>query len=101
MTGGGPWVDVGTIASPLDQPNTHGTRSFTDTTFPVNANVYYYRVVAQNTIGYGGEFMSLTAESVSDPVLRGPGAHQPGGDAAGRPAGQPDLDRQHRQRDRL
>ena len=67
MVDGGPWIDVGTVPSPLDQPNTHGVRSYQDATFPPDSNVYY-RVVARNTIGYGGEFMSLTAESVSDPV---------------------------------
>jgi FtsP/CotA-like multicopper oxidase with cupredoxin domain len=67
-TAEGPWVDLGTDASPLDQPNTHGVRSYQDTTFPLDSNVYFYRVVAKNTVGYGGEFMSLTAESASDPV---------------------------------
>lgn len=67
MVDGGPWTDVGTVPSPLDQPNTHGVRSYLDATFPAGSDVYY-RVVAQNTIGYGGEFMSLTAESVSDPA---------------------------------
>lgn len=58
------WTDVGTVASPLDQPNTHGVRTLTDTSF--NANLaYLYRVVAQNTVGYGAEFPSLTVRSVS------------------------------------
>ena len=26
------WTDVGTLTSPLNQPNTHGTRTFVDTT---------------------------------------------------------------------
>jgi len=59
---------VGSDPSPLDQPNTHGPRTYLDTTFPVDANIYFYRVAARNTIGYGGEFMSLSAESASDPV---------------------------------
>ena len=42
----------GPIPSPLDQPNTTGPRSFTDATS--NATIYLYRVVAQNTVGYGG-----------------------------------------------
>ncbi|MCJ7551427.1 MAG: multicopper oxidase domain-containing protein [Anaerolineae bacterium] len=66
---GGAWVDVGTVLSPLDQPNTHGLRSFTDTTFRMNAITYAYRVVAMNMIGLGGDFPSLSAQSVSDAVL--------------------------------
>ncbi|MCA9874914.1 MAG: multicopper oxidase domain-containing protein [Anaerolineales bacterium] len=68
MNGTGTWVDLGTVPSPLDQPNTHGVRSFTDDTFRWNSSVYSYRVVAQNMIGYGNEFMSLTAQSASAPV---------------------------------
>jgi FtsP/CotA-like multicopper oxidase with cupredoxin domain len=68
MNGTGGWVDLTTIQSPLDQPNTHGTRSFLDTTFKMDKNVYSYRVIAKNTIGYGGQFMSLTAQSVSAQV---------------------------------
>ena len=30
-TNGTTWTDVGTVTSPLDQPNIHGTRTFTDT----------------------------------------------------------------------
>ena len=33
--------------------------------------VYLYRVIAQNTIGYGGAYMSLTAQSVSPSVTVG------------------------------
>jgi hypothetical protein len=66
--GTGAWVDLVTIDSPLDQPNTHGPRSYTDTSFKMDKNIYSYRVVAKNTIGYGGQFMSLTAQSVSTPV---------------------------------
>ena len=68
---GSGWVDAGTVNTLLSAPNTHGTVSFTD---PVSYNatsVYQYRVVAQNTIGYGGEFMSLTAQSVSQPLTIG------------------------------
>ena len=61
------WEDLATIPSPLNQPNTHGTRSYTDSSYKQNTS-YQYRVVAQNTVGYGGEFMSLTVQSVSDPV---------------------------------
>jgi FtsP/CotA-like multicopper oxidase with cupredoxin domain len=66
-TNGTTWTNVGTIQSPLDQPNVHGVRTFTDTTF--NANLaYLYRVVAQNTVGYGQEFPGLTVQSVSTTV---------------------------------
>lgn len=58
------WADVGTVDSPLDEPNLHGTRAFVDPT--ANASLpYQYRVVAQNTVGYGGQFPALTVKSVS------------------------------------
>jgi FtsP/CotA-like multicopper oxidase with cupredoxin domain len=58
------WTDLGTLQSPLNQPNTHGTRSFTDTAFNT-ALSNQYRVVARNTVGYGAEFPSMTVQSVS------------------------------------
>ena len=59
------WVDLGIVPSPLNQVNTEGvTRTFTDTNFN-NKKSYNYRVAAQNTIGYGGQYPSLTAQSVS------------------------------------
>ncbi|WP_316528002.1 multicopper oxidase domain-containing protein [Kitasatospora brasiliensis] len=61
------WVDAGTVDSPLDQPNTHGTRSFVDLSASV-ATPYLYRVVALNTVGHGGEFPGMTVKSVSDPL---------------------------------
>jgi predicted phage tail protein len=33
---------------------------------------YLYRVVAQNTVGYGGAYASVTVQSTSDPALVGP-----------------------------
>ena len=49
-------------ASPLDQPNTAmALGRITDATSNVNTT-YQYRVVAKNTIGYGGQFMSLSAD---------------------------------------
>ncbi len=66
--GGTTWSDIGTVSSPLDQPNTHGTRTFTDTSFRLNSTTYLYRVVAQNTVGYGGAYLSVAAKSVSDPM---------------------------------
>jgi hypothetical protein len=58
------WTNVGTVQSPLDQPNTHGTRTLTDAAFNANAAALY-RVVAQNTVGYGAEFPTMTVQSVS------------------------------------
>ncbi|MFF2951636.1 multicopper oxidase domain-containing protein [Kitasatospora sp. NPDC057965] len=65
--GGTTWNDVGTVESPLDQPNTHGTRAFVDPTASMTTP-YLYRVVALNTVGYGGAFPSMTVKSVSDPL---------------------------------
>jgi hypothetical protein len=68
LNANGSWSDVGPVVSPLDQANTHGTRSFTVPTF-FNPNLgYQYRVVAQNTIGYGSGFPTLTVKSISDPL---------------------------------
>ncbi|MHB9857908.1 multicopper oxidase domain-containing protein [Streptomyces sp. YIM S03343] len=63
--GGTTWDDVGTVDSPLDQPNTHETRTFTDPTASPDTS-YVYRIAALNTVGYGAEFPSLTVKSVSD-----------------------------------
>jgi len=65
------WTDIGTSASPLDQPNTHGVRSVVDPTFDVNGS-YQYRVIARNTVGYGAEFMSMTVQSVSQALIYAP-----------------------------
>ncbi|CAG0990120.1 multicopper oxidase domain-containing protein [Geobacter sp.] len=59
------WTDVGTSPSPLDQLNTTGTRTLTDPTSSATTP-YRYRIVAQNTVGYGGQFPSMTATSVSN-----------------------------------
>lgn len=75
MNGTGPWVPLATIPSPLNQVNTTGgQRTYTDTTFRNNASTSSYRVVADNTVGYGGAFMSLSATSVSAaaPVILAP-----------------------------
>jgi FtsP/CotA-like multicopper oxidase with cupredoxin domain len=67
----GVWVDLpNPIVRPLNVANTHGTASYIDTTYKAGGG-YQYRVVALNTIGYGGEFMSLSAKSISDPVVVG------------------------------
>jgi len=65
---GGNWKDLSVIPSPLDQPNTHGTRTFTDTNYPADRMVQY-RVVAENLVGYGAEFPSVKARSRSDAVV--------------------------------
>ena len=62
--GSGIWEDVGTIPSPLADVNTTGPRNFLDLTVLPNT-AYQYRIVAQNTIGYGGEFPGMTVQSMS------------------------------------
>ena len=77
------WISLGTIPSPLDQPNTHGPRSFTDLNY--NGTRVAYQVVAKNTVGYlhtteqnlnityTTDFPSLTVQSTSGPYfLTGP-----------------------------
>ncbi len=68
---GSGWVDAGTVNSLLSAPNTHGRVTFTDPASYNAAAVSQYKVIAQNTIGYGGAFMSLTAQSVSQPLTVG------------------------------
>ena len=63
------WVSLGTIPVSLDQPNTHGPRSFIDTNY--SESRIAYRVVAKNTIGYGMEFPALTVKSMSAPYFVG------------------------------
>ena len=73
---GSGFVDAGTILSPLDQTNTHGLPTFTDT-IPYDPTVVYsYRVVAQNTVGYVAEpaFPQMTVQSVSAEMLTASGA---------------------------
>ena len=68
------WTNVSTpLASPLDVPNTKGA-SLALSDSGVNGNpgpVYGYRVAAVNTVGYGGAFPSVSAQSVSNTVLSG------------------------------
>jgi hypothetical protein len=67
----GKWTDVGSVLSPLNQANTHGSRSYTvPGTYNPNAG-YRYRVAAQNTVGYGSGFPTMTAQSISSPVTVG------------------------------
>ncbi len=67
-TDGVNWTDVGINPSPLDQENTTGIRTLTDPTYTANATVTY-QVVAQNTVGYGPEYPTVTAKSVSAPLV--------------------------------
>jgi hypothetical protein len=68
MTGtAGTWADIGTIVSPLDQVNTRGVLTFADTTAQFNT-AYQYRILALNTVGYGGAFPAKTVQSMSDPL---------------------------------
>lgn len=62
-TNGTTWTTVGTQDQPLTG-NTHGTRNFTDTSSNRNG-VYRYRVVAENTVGYGSGMPSMTVSSTS------------------------------------
>ncbi len=64
-TNGAAWTTVGTSLSPLNQSNTHGARSLTDATSNATT-AYLYRVVAQNAVGYGSGFPTMTVQSVSD-----------------------------------
>ncbi len=66
-TNGTTWTDVGTVTSALNQPNTHGSRTFTDPTWDART-ASIYRVLALNTVGYGGAYPSLTVRSLSDPA---------------------------------
>lgn len=64
-TDGSTWVDAGTVDTPLGPVNTEGTtKSFTDPGSN-GTTPYLYRVVAQNTVGYGGAFPSMTVSSTS------------------------------------
>jgi hypothetical protein len=63
-TNGTDWVEVGALASPLNKPNTHGSRSMKDSSYnPKKTTIY--RVAAVNTVGYGGAFPSMTVQSIS------------------------------------
>jgi len=65
-TNGTTWVTAGTVNSPLDTANIHETgKTFQDP--GANANTaYLYRVVARNVVGYGGQYPSMTVQSISE-----------------------------------
>ncbi|NUU17595.1 multicopper oxidase domain-containing protein [Cellulomonas humilata] len=63
-TDGSTWNTVGT---PRIQPllgNVHGTRTYIDPTSNASAAALY-RIVARNAVGYGGQFPSVTVQSMS------------------------------------
>ncbi len=78
------WTDLNPeVASPLDQVNIHGTRSFIDTSFRRTNPAASYRVVAKNKVGFvdfltdplGAAltgFPTKTAQSVSASILAVP-----------------------------
>ena len=69
MNGAGTWVTLATLDQPLVQDTTtgKGARTYTDTTY-VPGTTYRYRVVAQNVVGYGGAYMQMTVQSISNVV---------------------------------
>ena len=67
-TDGIAWTDVTAIQSPLATPNTHGTRSYPIPNYQDTSTPSAYRVIAQNTIGYGGEYPNLTVKSQTAPI---------------------------------
>ena len=72
-TGG--WTTIGTVNVPLSVPNTAGgTYSFVDASFRWNSTTYSYRVVARNTVGYGGAYPQVNADATSATIaaLRAP-----------------------------
>ncbi|WP_026841383.1 multicopper oxidase domain-containing protein [Citrifermentans bremense] len=70
-TDGTTWTNVGTVPTPLGAVNSIGPKSLVDPA-AYNPNlVAKYQVVAQNTVGYGGQMPSLTVTSVSAPLLTG------------------------------
>ncbi|WP_372593843.1 multicopper oxidase domain-containing protein, partial [Actinotalea sp.] len=70
------WTEAATSPSPLDVANTKGARSATDTTSGVNAALLY-RVVARNTVGYGGAYPSVNADSLSSTIAVNPPSAAP------------------------
>ena len=72
---GGTWTTITTINSPLNQPNIHQTRTYTDTsTFNPTTTTRYYRVIARNTAGYVADtaYPQMTAQSLSNTRVVGP-----------------------------
>ncbi len=67
-TNGTTWTEVASSPQPLGNTNAHAVgRTMTDTTSNATT-AYLYRVVAENTVGYGSGMPSMTAKSTSDTV---------------------------------
>ena len=74
------WNTIGNVLSPLDQPNTHGVRTFVDSAF--RSQWIGYRIIAKNTVGYTmtalpmqinelpypTAFPSISVQSISEPA---------------------------------
>ena len=56
-------VPYATVDSPLVAENKHEQRTWEDTADYDSGKVYQYQVIAKNTVGYGGEFSSVSAQS--------------------------------------
>ena len=72
---GSTWTTITTIQSPLNAANIHQTRTYTDpSTFNPTTTVRYYRVLANNTVGYVADtlFPQTTATSISNVRVVGP-----------------------------
>ncbi len=72
---GASWTTITTIQSPLNAPNTHQTRTYTDpSTFNPTTTTRYYRVLANNTVGYVADtaYPQMTATSNSNTRVVGP-----------------------------
>jgi FtsP/CotA-like multicopper oxidase with cupredoxin domain len=70
------WTTVDTLPSPLDQPNNHrpGLTMNDTSAFDPATQTRYYRMVAQNTLGYVADpaFPQMTVQSTSNRVVVGP-----------------------------
>jgi FtsP/CotA-like multicopper oxidase with cupredoxin domain len=72
---GSTWTTITTIQSPLNANNVHQTRTYTDpSTFNPTTTTRYYRVLANNTVGYVADtlFPQTTATSTSNTRVVGP-----------------------------
>jgi len=67
-TDGTTWTDLGTVPSPLGVTNLSGVPVVFPYSTAGSVAGHSFRVVAQNTAGYGQEFASMTAQSVSNTV---------------------------------
>jgi FtsP/CotA-like multicopper oxidase with cupredoxin domain len=83
---GGTWTTITTIQSPLGSPNIHQTRTYTDpSSFNPTTTTRYYRVLANNTVGYVADtaFPQTTATSTSNTRVVGPSFNIIAGAGAG------------------